>query len=183
MFLLKIILGDLDKIKQKKIYSFTKLRICFPDGINVYAKFYPSETVASVKEVLIQDVLLNAHDFDFYVAPPRRALTLSKSLADEQLVPAAKIHVSWKEAAPTTEYIKPQLFVSKIDEVEFPESKSVLDVAKQEVEKTSKINENDMVNKMMGKSGFGSLKSSSKSNSDKSESGQEKKKAPAWFKR
>jgi len=174
---------DLDKIKQKKIYAFTKLRICFPDGITVYAKFYPSETVALVKEVLIKDVLLNACDFDFYVVPPRRALTLSKSLADEQLVPAAKIHVSWNEAAPTTEYIKPQLFVSKIDEMEFPESKSVLDVAKQEVEKTSKINENEMVNKMMGKSGFGSLKSSSKNNSDKSESGQEKKKAPAWFKR
>ena len=40
--------------------------------------------------------LAQSLEFDLYVAPPRRLLNDAKTLAEEELVPAAKIHVSWK---------------------------------------------------------------------------------------
>lgn len=174
---------DLDKVKQTKIYAFTKLRICFPDGYSVSAKFYPSETVAAVRRVLVNEVLTVKSDFDFYVTPPRRALADHKTLTEEQLVPAAKIHISWKIPPTSSSYIKPELFESKTDtDEDFPESKGVLDVDKPKTELKPERNEDEMVNRMLGKSGTGTLKSSSNQGEQSSDK-QGPKKYPSWFKR
>ena len=107
-------------MKNKKVYSHVQLRIYFPDGCRVEARFLPNETISVVKQVVssaflpqfqIQEenkdgqekqlggvVLLPEIDFELYISPPRKTLNDSKTLADEGLVPAAKIFVSWKSS-------------------------------------------------------------------------------------
>ena len=67
---------DLEKMKQTKVYSHTQLRICFPDGCRIDAKFLPSETVGIIKSVVRSTFLSEcqenenlscAFDFDLYV--------------------------------------------------------------------------------------------------------------------
>lgn len=97
--------------------------------------------------------------------------------------PAAKIHISWKIPPTSSSYIKPELFESKTDtEEDFPESKGVLDVDKPKTELKPERNEDEMVNRMLGKSGTGTLKSSSNQGEQSSDK-QGPKKYPSWFKR
>jgi len=133
-----------------------------------------------VKEVVLSSLRVSI-DFDFYVVPPRRALQINKTLAEEQLVPAAKIHVSWNGPTPSVDYINPELFMLSNEEEEFPEGKNVSDVTNQAVEKAPKVSEEDMMRRMMGKGGLGCLKSSGEK--DDSADSQGGKKHPKWFKR
>eukprot|EP00591_Stephanopyxis_turris_P010493 CAMPEP_0195528756 /NCGR_PEP_ID=MMETSP0794_2-20130614/31045_1 /TAXON_ID=515487 /ORGANISM="Stephanopyxis turris, Strain CCMP 815" /LENGTH=564 /DNA_ID=CAMNT_0040659943 /DNA_START=402 /DNA_END=2096 /DNA_ORIENTATION=- len=182
---------DLEKMKKAKVYSHTQLRICFPDGCALSARFYPSEKVKHVKEVIRSALCTNdtddsGVDFDIYVTPPRRALIDSKTLVDEQLVPAAKVHVSWKtRKQPGVQgcnqpKIKPELFTSenKVAGASklFPDVKSVSKEAnKRSIDGPSTItDEDDMVRRMMGKSAKGSL-----TRKKKSATGGGK---PKWFK-
>jgi len=93
---------DLEKMKKQKVYSHAQLRIFFPDGTRIEAKFLPNETIATVKLVVASTFHLSSDSnaltssFDLYISPPRRILDERKTLKDEGLVPAAKIHVSWK---------------------------------------------------------------------------------------
>jgi hypothetical protein len=105
---------DLESMKKARVYSHAALRIGFADGCWLNARFLPSETVGTVKAVLREecfreDVMMGgdgdgggdggsapALDFDLYVAPPRRRLDEGKRLDAEGLVPAARVHVSWK---------------------------------------------------------------------------------------
>ncbi len=83
----------------------------------------------------------------------------------------------------SSNYIKPELFGSKTDnEEEYPESKGVLDVGKPKPETKPDRNEDEMVNRMLGKSGTGSLKLSNNQNDQNSDK-QGAKKYPSWFKR
>eukprot|EP00978_Attheya_sp_CCMP212_P003562 scaffold7467_cov39-Attheya_sp.AAC.1 len=92
---------DLEQMKKSKVYSHVQLRINFSDGSYVTGKFLPKETLETVRQVLLKEVLIvsssdSSYAFDLYVAPPRRKLDWSKTLQQEGLVPAAKLHVSWK---------------------------------------------------------------------------------------
>jgi len=91
---------DLESMKKAKVYTHATLRIGFADGTWITAKFLPSETVNTVREVLIEECfradIAPGLDFDLYVAPPRRILDRGKRLDAEGLVPAARVHVSWK---------------------------------------------------------------------------------------
>ncbi len=97
--------------------------------------------------------------------------------------PAAKIHVSWKDPPPSCNYIKAELFVRKNEEEEFPESKGVIDVAQQNSELKSLKKEDEMVSRMLGKSGMGAPLKSSSSQDDQNAEKKGAKKYPAWFKR
>jgi hypothetical protein len=97
--------------------------------------------------------------------------------------PAAKIHVSWKDPPPSSNYIKAELFVRQNDKEEFPESKGVIDVAKQSSELKSVKKEDEMVNRMLGKSGIGAPLKSSSSQDDQNAGKKGAEKYPKWFKR
>ncbi len=64
------------------------------------------------------------------MAPPRRLLDDKKTLEEEELVPAAKIHVSWKVASPSGGaagcYLRNELFSGEAGIVaSFPNAKSI----------------------------------------------------------
>lgn len=178
---------DLERMKKQKVYSHTQLRICFPDGSSLSARFLPCEKISTVKE-LVQSALtadFQTEPFDLYITPPRMVLNDLRSLADEQLVPAAKLHVSWKRSTAATksgqeDCIQSVFFRSKDTDMSYPGAKSVADeLAAAEArnkpkQSAKKISEDDMIRRMMGQSkSFGSGGNSAKS----SKSGK-----PKWFK-
>lgn len=131
----------------------------------------------------------NCHsDFDLYVAPPRRLLDDSKSLEQEELVPAAKIHVSWKSNLGNMSvggFLRPELFNANNNEnASFPEAKSIIPERKAPPSASSSTVSNDpsqskedmMMARMMGKGLLGGKKKSSGGGDG------EKKGKPKWFK-
>lgn len=146
---------ELEKLKQAKVYSHAKLRIQFPDGSALEAKFLPKEILDVVKD-LIGECLLVPLDFDLYVAPPRRKLDFSKTLQEEGLVPAAKCFVSWKGASPPANFLKEELFHSTAPA--YPTAKPLVQETKKEGEakedaptkKKKPSREEAMLQRMMG---------------------------------
>lgn len=103
---------DLEKIKKQKIYSHTLLAISFPDGCVCKGQFLPQESIQTVMETIETEVLHIPLEFELYMTPPRTRLLPKQTLQEMGLVPAAKIHVSWK-TNPTTSakfaYLEPSL--------------------------------------------------------------------------
>ena len=178
---------DLERMKKQKVYSHTQLRICFPDGCSLSARFLPSEKICTVKQ-LVQSAMtenFQAEPFDLYITPPRMVLNDMRSLADEQLVPAAKLHVSWKRSSAATisgkvDCIRGVYFRSNDTTVSYPGVKNVAEElaaaeAKNKPKLAKKMNEDDMIRRMMGQSkSFGA---SGRSSAKSSKSGK-----PRWFK-
>ena len=188
---------DLEKMKKAKVYSHAQIRVNFPDGSNLHAKFLPREKVSSIRSVIksaFQPSLVESLDFDLYVAPPRRLLDNTKRLDEEELVPAAKIHVSWKVGgSPSGSYLRDELFSGGSNTAAFPDAKPIVK-QKQSVAASAKANggtnnsggggpskEEMLMQKMLGKKPglFGGKKSSSGDNKDDTKKGGGK---PKWFK-
>lgn len=176
---------DLEKLKKQKVYSHVQLRIQFPDGSALDAKFLPKESIEVVKAVVKESFLVPL-DFDLYVAPPRRKLNDASTLEQESLVPAAKVFLSWNSAppkgAPTGTFLKPDLF----REGGAPAYPSATPIASDESEnRTATKNkstddgdkkpnrEDELLRRMLGKGPRGE-----KSKGGKSSNGAK----PAWFK-
>ena len=158
-------------------------------------------TIRSVIQSSFHASLAKALDFDLYVAPPRRLLNDAKTLEEEELVPAAKIHVSWKVGGSPPDgvagsYLREELFVAGEGKegptTVFPDAKPVLEERKTPVESVGKDNvigsnapskEDILMQRMLGKSvgllGGGKSSCSSKDTSDNKASKDGK---PKWFK-
>jgi len=172
---------DLEKLKQSKVYTFAQLRICFPDGHSLSCRFHPTESIESVKYVVRGALLSHSlSEFDLYVAPPRKVLQDSSTILSEGLVPAARVHVSWKgSSGPSagSSFIRPELFAghNTVNVPAFPEGRLLVDTARNDPtssESSSKrtLDENALLQRMMGGKGAGlSNNSSSKKESDKNE--------------
>lgn len=95
-------------------------------------------TIRSIIRSAFQPSLAQSLDFDLYVAPPRRLLDDRKTLEEEELVPAAKIHVSWKGGASTVGgaagcYLRDELFsegANNIAAASFPDAKPIMNEQK-----------------------------------------------------
>lgn len=185
---------ELKKMKAAKVYSHAKLRIQFPDGSALEAKFLPRETVETVQQV-VTECFINSigMQFDLYVAPPRRKLNVSQTLQQEGLVPAAKCFVSWKGAsgpANGAAFLKPELFQSEAAAPSFPTAKPVVQEAKQKSDTTKRSDsggadasskkpsrEEDLLRRMMGGSGAKGSSKAKKAGDGKSGGGGK----PKWF--
>ena len=182
-------------MKKAKVYSHAQLKIFFPDGARIEAKFLPSESIQIVKDIVISTFLPEyaMMAFDLYISPPRRVLDCKMSLRDEGLVPAAKIHVSWKnppsKASPGF-CIQPHYFQATSsrnstsafpDAVALEESKKDMDKkmpAKVSGKSTKSSREEELMNRMLGKrKGLGFGKKSSSTNEKSTGTGK-----PKWFK-
>lgn len=176
---------DLQRMKKAKVYSHAQIRVNFPDGTHLHAKFLPREKVAALRSVIesaFEDSLSPSLEFDLYVAPPRRLLIDTNTLEEEELVPAAKIHVSWKVgAAPVGGtagcFVRPELFAGgNAGTSAFPDAKPVLK-EKKAPEKSK--GEDLLMQRMLGKKvGLGRKSSSS----DGGGNAQKKSGKPKWFK-
>lgn len=182
-------------MKKAKVYSHAQLKIFFPDGARIEAKFLPSESIQIVKDIVISTFLPEyaMMAFDLYISPPRRVLDCKKSLRDEGLVPAAKIHVSWKSPPPKASpgfCIQPHYFQATSsrnsatafpDAVALGESKKDMDKkmpAKVSGKSGKSSKEEELMNRMLGKrKGLGFGKKSSSTEGKSTGTGK-----PKWFK-
>jgi len=118
------IAGDFKKHKHSTVYKYAQLRICFPDGHSLSCRFHPTETIESVKD-FVRDAM-SSHslpEFDLYVSSPGEVLQDSSTILNEGLVPAARVHVSWKGSSGPiagSSFIRPELFFTNHDEVNIP---------------------------------------------------------------
>ena len=185
---------DLERMKKAKVYSHAQIRINFMDGTHLHAKFLPREKVSAIRSV-IHDSFQTGQSLDFYlyVAPPRRLLNDDKTLEEEELVPASKIHVSWKAGgAPSSgNSLRDDLFLAGGDIAAFPDSKPVMKQAATTEKKKGNDSKNSsgnapskeelLMQRMLGKpSMLGGTSTSKKSDQDgakKSSGGK-----PKWFK-
>jgi len=196
---------DLESLKKKKVYSHAQLRIQFPDGTVVEAKFMPKERIRVVKKVLREECLLlltgtndgvssaASYDFDLYVAPPRRKLDDTQTLEAQGLVPAAKVFLSWKtgaappKMAPVGTFLKPHLFRDNGATPAYPSARALVESEQQQTDqqqqptakktKSDKVSrEQDMIRRMMG-GGGGLGGGGSSKGGNKSGGGK-----PKWFK-
>mmetsp|Transcript_9374 Transcript_9374/g.17637 ORF Transcript_9374/g.17637 Transcript_9374/m.17637 type:complete len:589 (+) Transcript_9374:129-1895(+) len=181
---------EIEKMKKAKVYSYAQLKIYFPDGARVEAKFLPSESIADVKAILTSIFVPEfspVFQFDLYVTPPRRILIDTKSINDEGLVPAAKVHVSWHvgpaKGAPPGSYLQNHLFQYKPLSHEtrsFPISIPLSDPSK-DVASDKSTKEEELMQKMLGKrTGFGFNKSKKTNSNEEETKGGIRK--PKWFK-
>ncbi|GAX27285.1 hypothetical protein FisN_23Lh148 [Fistulifera solaris] len=177
---------DLEKLKKEKVYSHVTLTVQFPDGYKLVGKFVPSDKIKLVLGSIQQQCLTIQNDFDLYITPPRRLLLPARTLKQEDLVPAAKVSVSWKQSPPQAPYLDESLF-EVLKPISFPESKSIIDESKtksagslsdQGAAKSTKSaadRESALLSKMMG-----GAKSILGSGTKKDPSSTSKK--PKWFK-
>jgi hypothetical protein len=129
------------------------------------------------------------------VAPPRRLLNDAKTLAEEDLVPAAKIHVSWKAGASPVGgtpgcYLRDELFGggNNVAMSAFPDAKPIV----REEKTTAKSKGVDgYVNESVGAPSkeelllqrmFGKVGGEKKSNSGSDQGGAKMNGKPKWFK-
>lgn len=108
---------EVDKLMNTKVYSHTQVRIDFPEGSWLSAKFQPHEKVALIKKTLqsIFRIEYSELPFDLYITPPKRILIDGKSLTDEGLVPVAKLRFTWKDGSNVlTSYIRPEFFCTQL---------------------------------------------------------------------
>jgi hypothetical protein len=140
--------------------------------------------------------LAQSLEFDLYVAPPRRLLNDAKTLAEEELVPAAKIHVSWKAGGSLAGvvpgcYIRDELFGggNNVAVSAFPDAKPIVAAANSKGMDSSNGNgsagapskEELLMQRMLGKTT--GLLGGKKSSSDSDQGGGAKKNGkPKWFK-
>ena len=186
---------DLERMKKAKVYSHAQIRINFSDGTHLHAKFLPREKVSAIRSVIHSSFQAGQSlDFDLYVAPPRRLLSDDKTLEEEELVPASKIHVSWKAGgAPSSgNFLREDLFGGgNAGIAAFPDSKPVMKQAATTEKKKGNDSKNNsgnapskeelLMQRMLGKpSMLGGTSTSKKSDQDgakKSSGGK-----PKWFK-
>jgi hypothetical protein len=176
---------DLQQLKTQKVYASAILRIQFPDGSALSAKFLPKELISVVRDVILENLIHRNLNFELYVTPPRRTLDLKKTLQEEGLVPAAKVFVRWTTSTPPPEcavggFLPPELFqAATVTPVIFPESMALEDSKPSAAGGgggTAKPSGEDaLLRRMMG-GGGGSSSISSKSG------GGDKNKKPKWFK-
>jgi hypothetical protein len=189
---------DLERMKKQKVYSHVQLRINFPDGSFLTAKFLPRETVQDVLSV-IQSCLISEMEFDVFASPPRRVLSGTKTLSQEGLVPAAKLHVSWKGVftQPLSQFLKSELFPPTHNEnthdaktnpmVLYPDAKPIAEeetnnkIKSNNTKQKPKANRQDaMLRKMMGKSSTLLRRGGGDSGDN---NGSDNKGPPKWFKK
>mmetsp|Transcript_14638 Transcript_14638/g.21591 ORF Transcript_14638/g.21591 Transcript_14638/m.21591 type:complete len:588 (+) Transcript_14638:71-1834(+) len=157
---------DLQKLKKQKVYSHAQLRIQFSDGSTITAKFLPKEKVEVVYNVIKSTLLHDDFDFDLYVAPPRRKLIFSATLEEEDLVPAAKIFVSWKSNTAPDKNISPGAFLKaeffqEGSKPSYPSSQAIIreGASKKKSQSgatslgTNESREEEMLKRMLGKGG------------------------------
>lgn len=133
------------------------------------------------------------------MAPPRRLLDDMKTLDEEELVPAAKIHVSWKGGASQMvggaagSYLRDELFSEGASTAAFPNAKPIVNEQKasssnpQGKDSTgfggggAQSKEELLMQRMLGKKVglLGGRKTSGDNNDEESE---KKNGKPKWFK-
>jgi len=144
-----------------------------------------------VIESSFQPSIAQSLDFDLYVAPPRRLLIDTKTLEEEELVPASKIHVSWKASgAPSGKFLRDELFLAGGGTAAFPDAKPIIAkpaAAEQKKGADSKkrggngpSKEELLMQRMLGKSSMLGGNTSSKKKAD--QDGTKKVGKPKWFK-
>jgi len=176
-------------LKKQKLYKHSQLRIFFPDGYSLCCNFKPHETIAIVKQTISSTFVTpeSMPDFDLYITPPRQVFkNLDNTLLQEQLVPAARVFVSWKKDINPKDYIQSEYFKSNTASFAVPDGEKIVadnSVAKKRnasSRKDTSTKEELLMRKMLG----GSKSIGGSNNRDSKDSSDDSKKnwKPKWFK-
>lgn len=179
---------DLEKLKKQKLYKHSQLRIFFPDGYSLCCNFKPHETIAIVKQTISSTFVTpeSMPDFDLYITPPRQVFkNLDNTLLQEQLVPAARVFVSWKKDINPKDYIQSEYFKSNTASFAVPDGEKIVadnSVAKKRnasSRKDTSTKEELLMRKMLG----GSKSIGGSNNRDSKDSSDDSKKnwKPKWL--
>lgn len=171
---------DLERLKKKKVYSHVQLALHFANGVVLYGKFLPKETL----QIVIDEVQNKCFRSDtkikqLYCTPPKRILDPSKTLDQEDLVPAAKIFVKteypiFQSSTSSTSFLNDHLLLQQQSDTAFPTSQAIVSAEKndnndpsqpnskkrnpKENTTTAKDREEEMIRKMMSGGKKGKLK-------------------------
>jgi hypothetical protein len=91
---------ELHRLRNAVVYNSTLLRIQFPtrERVQLQATFHPQENIESVCKVIRESLSEQLRDvpFHLYISPPKKRLDGRSILAEEGLVPAALVYLSWE---------------------------------------------------------------------------------------
>lgn len=91
-------LQEYNKLREKKVYSTSIVRIKFPDGLILQGKFGAREKISAIYEYVKECILEQDREFTLYKAPPKKNITeLNQTLTKLELVPSCMIFFQWKD--------------------------------------------------------------------------------------
>eukprot|EP00923_Selenidium_pygospionis_P056444 GHVN01098498.1.p1 GENE.GHVN01098498.1~~GHVN01098498.1.p1 ORF type:complete len:457 (+),score=120.66 GHVN01098498.1:40-1410(+) len=103
---------EYNKLKNRKIFDESVLRVFFPDKMILEMSFPPKAKVEEIVNQIPQFLTdeCSSRKFILFQAPPYRKLDLKKTLFEEGLVPLAQIHFQLQDESITVkQYLKPIL--------------------------------------------------------------------------
>ena len=91
-------LQEYNKLRTKKVYSTSIIRIKFPDGLILQGKFGAREKISALYSYVKECIFEKDRDFVLYRAPPKKDITeLNQSMMKAELVPSSMIFFQWKD--------------------------------------------------------------------------------------
>ena len=96
---------ELEALEKERVFSYTLIRLQFPDRTTLVAAFHPNETVGAVAEVVAGVLEAPPKQLTLFTSPPRTVLSPANTLRELGLVPAALIYVSLPANTPTQELL------------------------------------------------------------------------------
>ena len=91
-------LQEYNKLRGKKVYGTTIIRVKFPDGLVLQGKFGAREKISVIYDFVLENLLVKDRDFILYKAPPKKILeNKSESLKKADLVPSGMIFFKWTD--------------------------------------------------------------------------------------
>lgn len=135
------------------------IRVLFPDGNVLQAKFHARETLAALADVVGKCLLSEVAPFYLYTAPPKKAIEdLKMNFFDAGFVPGALVYFAMEPREGCTEerlkngpFLRPEILAIK-QEVEPPREpprKEQSQVAKEDAELRTKEKKEKVVSRLM----------------------------------
>lgn len=91
-------LQEYQKIRNRKVYSTTIIRIKFVDGLILQGKFGAREKVEAVFDFVSENLFDQTRKFYLYKAPPKKVITnKAETLKTLDLVPSGMVFFSWED--------------------------------------------------------------------------------------
>lgn len=84
---------ELEKLRRRKVHDLAVLRVQCPDKVVLQLRFAPSTLISEVLAVVAPHIAPHLQSWYLYQTPPMRKLEGKRTLAQEDLVPGALVHL------------------------------------------------------------------------------------------
>lgn len=119
------LMREQEAIAKRTKYSQTNLRVRFPDMCQIQATFSSEEKISDLYD-WVKSQLKSSESFELFVTPPKKTLnSMSSTLFDEGLAPAALVFLVWKNGSRSSYDILAESVIQGMEEFVIPEIKMV----------------------------------------------------------